>query len=115
MSETNGYATAEVFRGAPRERRIKDEVINGHKFRLQSWTSLESAKWRARNDEDPDTANERAIILTCATPDGGMLFGEKDLALLQEMDAGFVNELASACIVHAAGTVETKKNSAETP
>lgn len=115
VSESNGYATASVFRGAPKERRLADEEIDGHKFRLQSWTSLESAQWRARNESEPETSNERAIILTCADPNGGMLFGEADIKMLQEMDAGFINSLANACIVHAAGNIETKKNSKPTP
>jgi hypothetical protein len=107
---SNAYTSASELRGVPLARSLKDVEVDGRKFKLQTWTSLESSKWRLRNLDEPQTTNERAIVLSCVDPDGGMLFGEADLDMLQTLPAGFIGRLADACVQHAASEIETKKN-----
>lgn len=114
MSESNGYATPDQLFSAPLTRVYTDEEVRGHKFRCRSWTALETTRWRLKNDDEPESANERLIVGSCVNANGDLIFSSDHVKKLQEMGAGFITELANACVKNAMMEVETKKNYSET-
>ena len=106
----NGYAkTGDLFR-AKQARRKKDVVIQGQKFCLRSWSYLDLQRFNAQEDGQND--NLYLIIGSCIDPQTEEpIFSEDDIGRLNELDAGFVTELLTACLAHAGlGGEEPEKN-----
>ena len=117
MSEANGYVTRDELFGKPTQRRFKDVVVQGKKFRLRSLTAGELNPWAAKS-QDVDgaaTAGPRLIVLMVVNGDGQRIFSDTDVKLWLDQDAAFVAELARCCQEHSgqlteADTEDVEKN-----
>ena len=96
MSEENGYATESELVERFTKTQYKDAVIMGQRFQLRSISAERLQEWLDENENDPDTANERIIVMAVSKPELSM----ESVAKLRKMHAGFVIELANACAKH---------------
>jgi hypothetical protein len=103
MSEEDRYATREELFGKPTDRRFKDVIVDGKKFRLRSLTAGELNPWAAKSqtEDGAATAGPRLIVLMAVNSDGQRIFGDTDVKQWLGLDAAFVSELARHCQEHS--------------
>lgn len=102
-SEKNSYANlSDVFKSC-NVRRFVDVEVQGLLFCFVSWTSRELERFNAANrkKEKRAIANERIIAAVCVDhKTRELIFTGENIDQLRDLDAGFVVELAGACMKH---------------
>ena len=99
MSEANGYVTRDELFGKPTQRRFKDVVVQGKKFRLRSLTAGELNPWAAKS-QDVDgaaTAGPRLIVLMVVNGDGQRICPVCQVAVLVKKNPHGPGRYPSAC------------------
>ncbi len=109
MSEENGYAQpGDVFKSC-NVKRFADVEVQGLLFCFTSWTSRELERYNTANrkKENRLIANERLIAGVCVDHDSHeLIFTGENIDQLRDLDAGFVVELAGACMKHLGLEIE---------
>lgn len=120
MSSSNGYATRDMFL-AVSQRRFKDVLIAGMKYRIRSLTEGEWSDHQAETmgfkngtsqEEGFRTSDARLIALTVVDGNGTPIFRDTDVPRLAYCDAGLTEPLVREIRRHcgAAGVEDSLKN-----
>lgn len=124
MSSSNGYVTRDALFALP-QRRFKDVVVRGLKFRLRSltegeWADIEVGSIdlrRGGNSEDGiKSSNVRLLIATVVDADGQPVFTALDTARLSLLDSAIIEPLVRQAREHCGlrETLEDSRKNCET-
>lgn len=120
MSESNGYATRDMFL-AVSKRRFKDVTVAGLKYRIRSlfegeWSEHQvetmGLKSGVSQEDGFRTSDARLIVATVVDGNGDPIFRDTDVPRMAYCDAGLTEPLAKEIRRHcgAGGVGDSLKN-----